>query len=92
MAFNLNETFQRLKNSDQGPYSKIINLPKEAVNIAMEQKQRKGKTPQKELQLNPQIMRALRHKSKSTTDASLKSRTDIFYEWGGLSTVLIIIY
>ena len=53
MAFNLNETFQRLKNSDQGPYSKIINLPKEAVNIAMEQKQRKGKTPQKELQLNP---------------------------------------
>ena len=53
MAFNLNETFQRLKNSDQGPYSKIINLPKEAVNIAMEQKQRKGETPQKRNTIKP---------------------------------------
>ena len=53
MAFNLNETFLRMKDSDQGPSNKIIRLSKEAVQIAMEQKQLNERTPQKDLQLNP---------------------------------------
>ena len=51
IAFNLDETFQRLQNSNQGPSGKVVDLPKEAVNIAMEQKQGQGETSQKELQL-----------------------------------------
>ena len=55
LAFNLNETFQRLKSSEQGPSGRVVKLPPEAVSIAMEQKHKDKMTPQKASQLKPQI-------------------------------------